>query len=192
MTEGDRRHLDVARRVRHRARPRPGARPGPRGRAAAHVGGRRATTRSTWRSSGTPTEASGAVVMGRRLFDIVDGPLGWNDEMGYGAGLAATPPFFVVTHSAPDDVRLNLDFTFVTDGLRGGDRPGPGRGRGEGRGRDGRGRRRAPVRRPGPRRRAAPAPRTDRPRWRHAALRRERTAPARAAIRPGVARRRPT
>ena len=38
------------------------------------------------------TEASGAVVMGRRLFDIVDGPHGWNDEMGYGANLAATPP----------------------------------------------------------------------------------------------------
>ena len=37
--------------------------------------------------------------------------------MCYGAGLAGTPPFFVVTHSAPDDFRLNLDFTFVTDGL---------------------------------------------------------------------------
>ena len=31
------------------------------------------------------TERSGAVVMGRRLFDIIDGPHGWNDEMGYGA-----------------------------------------------------------------------------------------------------------
>ncbi|HEV3402318.1 MAG TPA: dihydrofolate reductase family protein [Acidimicrobiales bacterium] len=63
------------------------------------------------------TEATGAVVMGRRLFDIVDGPGGWDDEMGYGAGLAATPPFFVVTHAAPDHLRLPLDFTFVTDGL---------------------------------------------------------------------------
>lgn len=63
------------------------------------------------------TEASGAVVMGRRLFDIVDGPGGWSDDMGYGAGLAATPPFFVVTHTAPEHVRLDLDFTFVTDGL---------------------------------------------------------------------------
>lgn len=62
------------------------------------------------------TERSGAVVMGRRLFDIVDGPLGWNDEMGFGAGLAATPPFFVLTHRAPDEVRLGLRFTFVTDG----------------------------------------------------------------------------
>ena len=63
------------------------------------------------------TEASGAVVMGRRLFDIVDGPHGWNDEMGYGASLAATPPFFVVTHSAPADVRLDMRFSFETDGL---------------------------------------------------------------------------
>jgi dihydrofolate reductase len=62
-------------------------------------------------------ESTGAVVMGRRLFDIVDGPHGWNDEMGYGAGLAATPAFFVVTHSVPETVRLKLSFTFVTDGL---------------------------------------------------------------------------
>lgn len=63
------------------------------------------------------TEASGAVVTGRRLFDIVDGPGGWSDDMGYGAGLAGTPPFFVVTHSDPDQIRLGLDFTFVTDGV---------------------------------------------------------------------------
>ena len=62
------------------------------------------------------TERSGAVVMGRRLFDIIDGPGGWNDEMGYGAGLVGTPPFFVVTHYAPERVRLGLRFTFVTDG----------------------------------------------------------------------------
>ena len=63
------------------------------------------------------TEATGAVVMGRRLFEVVDGPGGWSGEMGYGAGLAATPPFFVVTHSVPQAVRLGLDFTFVTEGL---------------------------------------------------------------------------
>lgn len=63
------------------------------------------------------TERSAAVVMGRRLFDIVDGPDGWNDEMGYGAAHAATPPFFVVTHQAPDHVRLDLDISFVTDGI---------------------------------------------------------------------------
>jgi dihydrofolate reductase len=63
------------------------------------------------------TAQSGAVVMGRNLFDVIDGPHGWNDEMGYGADLAATPAFFVVTHHAPASVRLNLDFTFATDGL---------------------------------------------------------------------------
>ena len=63
-------------------------------------------------------ERSGAVIMGRRLFDIIDGPDGWNDEMGYGAGLAGSPPFFVVTHAPPASVRLEeLSFTFVTDGL---------------------------------------------------------------------------
>ena len=31
------------------------------------------------------TAASGAVVMGRRLFDIVNSPDGWNKDMGYGA-----------------------------------------------------------------------------------------------------------
>jgi dihydrofolate reductase len=60
---------------------------------------------------------SGAVVMGRNLFDVIDGPDGWNDEMGYGAGHAAQPPFFVVTHRPPSSVRLGLDFTFVTDGI---------------------------------------------------------------------------
>jgi len=52
------------------------------------------------------TAATGAVVMGRRLFDLVDGPLGWNKDMGYGADQVGTPPFFVVTHSAPHQVRL--------------------------------------------------------------------------------------
>jgi dihydrofolate reductase len=65
----------------------------------------------------TATERSGAVVMGRRLFDIIDGPHGWSDEMGYGAHHAARPRFFVVTHAPPDQVRLDLDFTFVTDGM---------------------------------------------------------------------------
>src|SRR5262245_64498576 len=35
--------------------------------------------------------ASGAVVMGRRLFDTVNGPDGWNDELGYGADQVAKP-----------------------------------------------------------------------------------------------------
>ncbi len=64
------------------------------------------------------TAASGAVVMGRKLFDTVDGPDGWNAEVGYGADRAGRPPFFVVTSSRPAHVRLagTHDFTFVLDG----------------------------------------------------------------------------
>jgi dihydrofolate reductase len=63
------------------------------------------------------TARSGAVVMGRRLFDVIDGPDGWSADMGYGAQFAAAPPYFVVTHRPPGDVRLarelGLRFTFV-------------------------------------------------------------------------------
>ncbi len=62
-------------------------------------------------------EATGAVVMGRRLFDFVDGPHGWSDDVGYGAELTATPPVFVVTHRIPKKVRLKRQFTFITTGL---------------------------------------------------------------------------
>lgn len=75
------------------------------------------------------TAATGAVVMGRRLFDIVDGPHGWTDDMGYGAQEAAKPPFFVVTHSAPaacrlvSDLGMSIDFVDdlvqAVDGARG-------------------------------------------------------------------------
>jgi dihydrofolate reductase len=65
------------------------------------------------------TAQSGAVIMGRRLFDIVDGPGGWNEDMGYGADQTGTPPFFVVTHAPPQDIRLERElgmrFTFVAD-----------------------------------------------------------------------------
>ncbi|MFS0701398.1 dihydrofolate reductase family protein [Cellulomonas sp. 179-A 4D5 NHS] len=64
------------------------------------------------------TARSGAVVLGRRLFDVVDGPGGWDDATGYGAGEAATPAFVVVTSGVPESVRLaELDWTFVTTGL---------------------------------------------------------------------------
>jgi dihydrofolate reductase len=43
--------------------------------------------------------ASSAVVMGRRLFDVVNSPDGWTKDMGYDADQVATPPFFVVTHA---------------------------------------------------------------------------------------------
>jgi dihydrofolate reductase len=56
-------------------------------------------------------QRAGAVVMGRNLFDFVDGPEGWSDE------LEGTPPYFVVTHSAPESTRLPYDFTFVTGGV---------------------------------------------------------------------------
>lgn len=63
-------------------------------------------------------ERSGAVMMGRNLFDIIDGPDGWNDEVGYGAEEVGRPPFVVLTSSQPESLRLNeLDWTFVTTGL---------------------------------------------------------------------------
>ncbi|WP_043619103.1 dihydrofolate reductase family protein [Nonomuraea candida] len=65
------------------------------------------------------TAATGAVVMGKRLFEVIDGPLGWTKDMGYGADQAGAPPFFVVTHHPPRHVRLaeelGLRFTFVGD-----------------------------------------------------------------------------
>jgi uncharacterized protein YndB with AHSA1/START domain/dihydrofolate reductase len=80
-----------------------------------------------WAFSQTPREEailattfkrSGAVIMGRRTFDIVDGPNGWSDEVGYGArqDQSAAPPAFVLTHEAPEKVRLADRFRFVTDG----------------------------------------------------------------------------
>jgi dihydrofolate reductase len=64
------------------------------------------------------TARSGAVVLGRHLFDVVDGPKGWDDTRGYGAGEVGKPAFVVVTHSPPESVRTtDLDWTFVTTGL---------------------------------------------------------------------------
>ena len=64
------------------------------------------------------TARSGAVVLGRRLFDVVDGPGGWDDETGYGASQVGKPAFVVVTRSPPSSVRLtDLDWTFVPTGL---------------------------------------------------------------------------
>ena len=64
------------------------------------------------------TARSGAVVLGRHLFDVVDGPKGWDDTSGYGAGEVGKPAFIVVTSSPPESVRTtNLDWTFVTTGL---------------------------------------------------------------------------
>ena len=64
-------------------------------------------------------EKTGAVVMGRRLYDIVDGPNGWNDAVGYGhdQNQSAAPPCYVVTHEPPAQVRLASRFRFVTEGV---------------------------------------------------------------------------
>lgn len=79
-----------------------------------------------WVGSGHPIDRAvleetmalaGAVVMGRHLFDIIDGPAGWSDDVGRGADQAGRPPYFVVTSTPPGSVRLGLDFTFVTDGI---------------------------------------------------------------------------
>jgi dihydrofolate reductase len=51
-------------------------------------------------------ERTGAVILGRNLFDVVDAPDGWSDDMGYGAQHAARPPMFVVTHHPPAETRL--------------------------------------------------------------------------------------
>ena len=78
-----------------------------------------------WVFSGTPedgaildegTARTGAVIMGRRLFDVVDAPHGWNESIGYGADRNALPPVFVLTHRPPTTWRLGERFTFVTDG----------------------------------------------------------------------------
>ena len=60
-------------------------------------------------------EATGAVIQGRNLFDVIDAPGGWNEEMGYGAKPTGevNPPVFVVTHSAPEKTRLGDRFRFV-------------------------------------------------------------------------------
>lgn len=83
--------------------------------------------RHTWAFSDGPddrrilregTASSGAVVLGRHLFDVVDGPKGWDDTSGCGAGKVGKPAFAVVTSSPPESVRTtNLDWTFVTTGL---------------------------------------------------------------------------
>ncbi len=50
--------------------------------------------------------------------DLVDGPEGWDDTTGYGAGEVGRPAFVVVTSAPPASVRLtDLDRTFVTTGL---------------------------------------------------------------------------
>jgi len=63
-------------------------------------------------------DETGAVVMGRRLFDFIDGPHGWSAELGYGAATdqaTGGPPVVVVTHNPPESWRLGPRFTFAPD-----------------------------------------------------------------------------
>jgi dihydrofolate reductase len=63
---------------------------------------------------GDPLKTTGAVVMGRRSFDLIDSPNGWVTPDG-------TPlpwPVFVLTHEPREKVtRGATTFTFVTDGI---------------------------------------------------------------------------
>jgi dihydrofolate reductase len=55
----------------------------------------------------------GAVLMGRRTFDLIDGPHGWDESI---VDDPARPPLFVVTSHQPTHVRLG-GFEFVTEGI---------------------------------------------------------------------------
>ena len=84
-------------------------------------------TRSTPRSSNRRRRESGAVVMGRRLFDIVDGPGGWNERHGVRRRSDGDAAVLRRHPLAAADVRLERElgmrFTFVGD-LAHRDRPG--------------------------------------------------------------------
>jgi dihydrofolate reductase len=56
----------------------------------------------------------GAILMGRRSYDLAEGDGGWGD-----GGPAGRAPCFVLTHKppAPESVRAPSVFTFVTDGI---------------------------------------------------------------------------
>jgi dihydrofolate reductase len=58
--------------------------------------------------------SAGAILMGRRSYDLAEGDGGWGD-----GGPAGQLPCFVLTHNAPDPatVRAPKVFTFVTEGI---------------------------------------------------------------------------
>ena len=73
----------------------------------------------TWAFSDDPdrllreaTARSGAVVLGRHLFDVIGGPNGWDDTTGYGAGEVGKPASVAaerdldIDRNAPDLRRL--------------------------------------------------------------------------------------
>jgi dihydrofolate reductase len=58
-------------------------------------------------------QSTGAVLAGRRTFDMSDGPNGWGD-----GPLGEEVPVFVVTHQAPVRNKAGgAEFTFVTEGI---------------------------------------------------------------------------
>jgi dihydrofolate reductase len=63
--------------------------------------------------------STGAVVMGRRTFDFVDGPNGWDQDINYAYDhpTPAMPPIFVVTHQVPAQTKHTQGFTFISDGI---------------------------------------------------------------------------
>lgn len=63
-------------------------------------------------------QRGGALVMSRSVFHMVDVPDGWSDPLCLSASnVHRSPPFFVVTQNPPGQTRLNLDVTFVTEGV---------------------------------------------------------------------------
>ena len=61
-----------------------------------------------------PFETTGAVIMGKRMFEIIDGPEGWVAP----GGIAFTWPVFVLTHEVREAVtKGKTAFTFVNDGI---------------------------------------------------------------------------
>jgi dihydrofolate reductase len=75
----------------------------------------------TWLTEGSDRDAElldemaagvGAIVMGRRSYDLAEGDGGWGD-----GGPAGKVPCFVLSHGVPDTIRAPDVFTFVSDGI---------------------------------------------------------------------------
>lgn len=63
---------------------------------------------------GGSLDETGAVIMGKRMFEIIDGPEGWVAPNGY----QFSWPVFVLTHEVREPVvKGKTPFTFVNDGI---------------------------------------------------------------------------
>lgn len=67
----------------------------------------------------TSASITGAVVMGRRTFNFVNGPHGWDDNVNYAYDheMPSRPPIFVLTHQKQQDSSLSGAYTFITSGV---------------------------------------------------------------------------